>query len=85
MTQLEGEVEEVKAAMSNSQADALAARAKSVRLSSELEKLKAKSTEGNAEVRGRVSRATHSNVRLMASLEHVLLHLMKKGLSLASY
>lgn len=54
VTQFEDEVEEAKAAALNSRADA--ARTESARLSSKLENLKAKLMEGDAKVRGRVSR-----------------------------
>lgn len=57
MVQLEGEVDKTKATTLDRRADVYAAHEVLVRLSSELDELKTKSIEGEAEVRDKMSRA----------------------------
>jgi hypothetical protein len=57
VARLEGEVYKAKATASYCRAEADAAHKESAKLSSELDDLKTKSTEGDAKVRGKVSRA----------------------------
>jgi hypothetical protein len=57
VAQLEGKVDKAKATASYCRAEADAAHKESAKLSSELDDLKTKSTEGDAKVRGKVSRA----------------------------
>jgi hypothetical protein len=57
VVQLEGEVDKTKATTLDRRADVYAAHEVLVRLSSELDELKTKSIEGEAEVRDKMSRA----------------------------